>query len=996
MSEFRWRTAAAAVAISAIAAWVAGAQIAPRAPAATRAPQAPAAPPAAATVGGMRIAQMELDQRAQQTTADYRGRTGGELPPEVVPIMRRQLLESLIRRDLLILEAQRRGLVGSEQEAEAQLKSDPFFQVNGRFDPARYEQARQQNPAAVTNALRGLRLNLGARDLLQRLQAEKGPNEAELRARAARALTSANFEYLVLRSADFGDKSTEPRESDVIEDYRAHLTDYHRPARATFTVVFVDQPELSDSVAAIPAAATAWTSRMKQGADSILAAVAAGRTLEEASQGYGGPHRNQVVVLDNFPGYWQGGPATKAAVFAAQPGSILPQPLPAQKGWLVVRVDSVQAAHTLPLQEVARAIRSRLRSERRATNEEREVQALYGELRDSLKVTAYRLRYAIADTASLDPERPTAAEIDHYYRGHLADYSSFSSQTGGVIAKPLEEVRGDVQARLQRERRLERSRGVAERLLATWARGRRDVAAEQRLHLRDVGPVPTGSPVDTGLVGAMLGDSLTQRQGALGQGLARSPRGWVAFDVYQEIPDYLPPFEQARREVARRRAARRLHDDELGARRLFEASPQRFANGPTIHYTRGFVGIPNVLTIHLTRAEVERFHREHMDQFSAPELVRASHILISPRDATPEADREAKARADSLLERLRAGEDFAELASRVTDDPATKENGGDLGMFGRGTMLSEVERAAFAMRPGDLSPEPIKTVVGYHLIKVREYVPLVAQPLAQIYADVAEAAAREKADSLALQRADSLLLSLRTADQARAAANHLGLVTVSYVHATGDRSGYPEELHPYYQKLETLKPGQVLSLHPKIAGMGYAVTWVDSISPPGLPTWEKVRDRALEAYRAEAGLRALEAKRAELDSLMQAGWSFDSVGVVWGGLLRGKDITPGQRIVGIGTGGPVDTLLFGLHGNDGLPPGRLSDWITLPLGITRLRAGEARPPDTNTLTTRVESERRVGTERALVGYFDELKRRYPVRILDRKLRDVPLPQPPPR
>ncbi len=996
MSEFRWRTVAAAVAVAAMAAWVAGAQVAPRAPAAAQTPQAPAPPPAAATVGTRRIPQAELEQRAQVAASDYKGRTGSDLPPEVRPLMRRQLLESLIRRDLLILEAQRRGLLGSEEEAEAQLKKDPFFQVDGRFDPARYEQVRLQNPAALATTLRDLRGTLGARDLLTRVQSERGPSEVELRARATRALTHISVDYLALRRPDFDDSDAEPRESEVLDYYRLHGADRLEPARATFSAVFVDQPALSDAEAENPAATTAWNSRMKQRADSILAAVAAGRTLEEASRDVGGLHPNQVVVPGNFPGYWQGSPATNAALFSASPGTILPHPVRAQKGWLVVRVDDVQPAHATPLQNVAREIRSRLRSERLATREEGELRPLYDRLRDSLKLTGYRLRYAVADTSALAPVRLTPAEIDRYYRGHLADYSSFSSRLGGVAAKSLDEVRPDVEARLQSERRLERSRGIAAQLLDTWARGRRNASLERRLRVRDVGPLVPGLPADSGSVGTMLGDSLTRREGALGPGLARSARGWVAFDIYQEVPEYVPSFEQTRRELTLRRTARRLQDDEEGARRFFDASPQRFTDGPVIHYTRAFVATPSPLTIHLTRADVERFHRDHMDRFSAPELVRASHILISPRDATPEADQEAKARADSLLARLREGEDFADMAARVTDDPATQENGGDLGQFGRGTMLPEVERAAFAMRPGDLSPEPVKSPVGYHILKAREYVPMVAQPLPLIYADVAEAAAQEKADTIAIQRVDSLLHFLKNADQARAAATRLGLVTISYVHTSGNWSQYPATLHAYYQQLETLKAGQILPMRTKLGGMGYPLTWVDSIAPPAPPDWKKARDRALEAYRADRNLRALAAKRAELDSLLQAGWSFDSLGALWGGLQHADDLMAGQRITGIGTSGGLDTLLFGLAGTDGLPPGALSDWITLSTGIVRMRTSAIRPPDASALTAHMENERRVETERALVTYFEELKKRYPVRILDRTLRDVALSPPPAR
>jgi hypothetical protein len=336
---------------------------------------------------------------------------------------------------------------------------------------------------------------------------------------------------------------------------------------------------------------------------------------------------------------------------------------------------------------------------------------------------------------------------------------------------------------------------------------------------------------------------------------------------------------------------------------------------------------------------------------------------------------------------LREGEDFAEMATRVTDDPATKENGGDLGPFGRGAMLPEVERAAFGMRPGDLSAEPVRSAAGYHLIKAREYVPMVAQPLSHIYSDVAEMAAQEKADSAAMQCADSL---------ARDAVRRLELDTYSYEYTSGEASKYPPTLHSYYQQLETLQPGQVLSLRPRIGGMGYAVSWVDSISAPAPSDWDKAREKALEAYRADAGRRAIGAKRAELDSLMQAGWSFDSIGVIWGGLRNANDVGPGQTIAGVGTSGLVDTLLFGLHGTDGLAPGVLSDWITLSAGILRVRTNQIRPPDAGALTARVEGERRTETERALVGYFEELKKRYPVRILDRTLRDVTLPPPPTR
>jgi parvulin-like peptidyl-prolyl isomerase len=973
-------------------AWVAGAQIAPPAAPAARTPAA-APPPAIATVGELRIPQAELDQRAQQALAEYKGRTGSDLPAEVVPIARRQMLESLIRRDLLILEARRRGMLATAEAAEVELKRDPYFQTNGRFDQARFDQVRLQHPDAVATAIQGLRVSLAARDLLAKLQAEKGPDRNELRGRARRALTHASVEYLILRRAEFDGSYPEPHESEVLEYHRTHAAEFHRPARATLSVVFVDQPALSDSEAAIPSVAAAWNAQRRATADSILAAVKAGRTLAEASQSQGGPRPNQSVLLENFPGYWKGDAASRSAVFAAKPGTVLPEPVPALKGWLVVRVDDVQPEHVAPLREVARTIRTRLRDEGRRETEDRDLRGLYAALRDSLMVTAYRARYAVADTGVVDAGPVGAADLERYYRSHLADYSSFSGTAGGVVAKTLDEVRDDVRARLLRERRLERSHDLAAGLFDAWAHRRRDAAVEKRLGLRDVGPIVPGWPADTGSAGRVLGDTLSLRAGVLGPGLVRVPRGWMAFDVYQALPGQVLTFEQARDRLLKRRAQRRAQEDEQGARRLFDETPRRFAGGSVIHYTRAFVPVPSVLQVHLSRAEVMRYYREHLDQFTAPEMVRASHILISPRDATPAADHEARVRADSVLERLRAGEDFATLAKKVTDDPATADNGGDLGLFGRGAMLPEVERAAFALRAGDLTQQPVRSPVGYHLIKVHEYVPLVAQPLPHIYADLSAAAAEAKADSLAQARADSLMRILTSAPQGREAARRMGLVTLSYPHSAGEREAYPVELHPYYQQLETLKPGEVLPLKHQFGGMGWAITWVDSISPPATPTWEQGRARALEAYRSGAGERALEAKRAELDSLMHGGWSFDSVAVAWGGLQRVEDLTPGQRFPGIGSGGRVDTLVFGRNGDDGEPVGQLSDWITLPAGATRVRTVAIRAPEPNALTTRLENDSRMETDKALTGYFEELKKRYPVKILDRKLRDVMLPQP---
>lgn len=112
----------------------------------------------------------------------------------------------------------------------------------------------------------------------------------------------------------------------------------------------------------------------------------------------------------------------------------------------------------------------------------------------------------------------------------------------------------------------------------------------------------------------------------------------------------------------------------------------------------------------------ELFDQQRGQLQERPELIGIEQVLIQP--APPEASFDsARVRIDSLLTRVRAGEDFAALAREASEDPGSASNGGDLGWFRRGTMVREFEQAAFGLFDGQVS-EPIRTEFGYHIIKV--------------------------------------------------------------------------------------------------------------------------------------------------------------------------------------------------------------------------------------------------------------------------------------
>lgn len=114
------------------------------------------------------------------------------------------------------------------------------------------------------------------------------------------------------------------------------------------------------------------------------------------------------------------------------------------------------------------------------------------------------------------------------------------------------------------------------------------------------------------------------------------------------------------------------------------------------------------------------YYDQHPEQFTKPESVRASHILVTvqPTD-TPDQKSEKKAKAEQLRAKLLDGEDFAACASENSDCPS-KAQGGDLGEFRRGMMVKPFEDAAFTQEVGAIGPI-VETQFGYHIIKVTDH-----------------------------------------------------------------------------------------------------------------------------------------------------------------------------------------------------------------------------------------------------------------------------------
>jgi peptidyl-prolyl cis-trans isomerase D len=267
----------------------------------------------------------------------------------------------------------------------------------------------------------------------------------------------------------------------------------------------------------------------------------------------------------------------------------------------------------------------------------------------------------------------------------------------------------------------------------------------------------------------------------------------------------------------------------------------------------------------VTDADVEgAYERDRAARYTQPEQRRASHILFKgDRDARPEAVARIEAKARVVLKRARAGEDFAELAKRHSED-GSAGGGGDLSFFGRGQMVKEFEDAAWALPVGGVS-DLVRSPFGLHIIKVTDSRPGRTVPLEEV-----RGALREQ---LQMDRARGLVQK-RSLDFARAAAGgKLEAVARSQgltVSETGPVRGGDAlpglaASQPVAVRMMSLKPGDVSDPIPLPSGQ--VVVQVTATVPPEPRPFEEVRaeverDLAQETSRAAVAEAVAAVRRA--------------------------------------------------------------------------------------------------------------------------------------
>jgi peptidyl-prolyl cis-trans isomerase C len=153
----------------------------------------------------------------------------------------------------------------------------------------------------------------------------------------------------------------------------------------------------------------------------------------------------------------------------------------------------------------------------------------------------------------------------------------------------------------------------------------------------------------------------------------------------------------------------------------------------------------------ITDAKLKAHYDANKSNYKEGETITASHILVKTE---PEAE--------ALLEELKGGKDFAELAKEKSTGPSAPQ-GGDLGSFGRGRMVPDFEQAAFALKAGEVS-QPVKTRFGWHVIKVTEHTEGKQQDFEQAKEEIRKALVTEYIQEMIQALQDKAAIEIKNPD----------------------------------------------------------------------------------------------------------------------------------------------------------------------------------------------------------------------------------------
>ncbi len=253
----------------------------------------------------------------------------------------------------------------------------------------------------------------------------------------------------------------------------------------------------------------------------------------------------------------------------------------------------------------------------------------------------------------------------------------------------------------------------------------------------------------------------------------------------------------------------------------------------------------------VTDADLQTYYNAHKADYHVDQQVKIRHILIkSAQGADAKTDAAAKAKAQGLLDQIRKGGDFAALAKANSDDPGSKDSGGELGYVkANGQMVKPFQDAAMGLRAGQTS-DLVRTNFGWHILQAEARDDAHDKPLSEVGAEIRPILEQQKASAALTGFAQSVTAEAGKVGLDKAAAAHgLHVTTTEPVSSAGPIAGLPDGSQ-VLQGAFGQKPGAVPQM--TAAGQGASVIFqtVDA-QPAHAPTFADWKSHVLDDYRAE-------------------------------------------------------------------------------------------------------------------------------------------------
>jgi len=279
----------------------------------------------------------------------------------------------------------------------------------------------------------------------------------------------------------------------------------------------------------------------------------------------------------------------------------------------------------------------------------------------------------------------------------------------------------------------------------------------------------------------------------------------------------------------------------------------------------------------ITDADLKAQYQQNIQQYEVPNRVHAEHILLMTVGKTTDAEvEEIHQKAEDVLKQAKKGSNFEELAKKYSEDPGSKDKGGDLGWITQGQTVPEFEKTAFGLEKGKIS-DLVKTQYGFHIIKVLDKETAHTKPFDEVKESIRTPLLLSKADKLASDEADQLSAAIRRSNKASlddlAKQFHLSLGETRAVTATDPilELGNSKEAKEAIFRLRQ----DELSL-PIRTDRGYLVLSVKQIQPAHPGTLDEVRDKIVGELKQQKANELARTKAEDLAKRVKGGEKFEA------------------------------------------------------------------------------------------------------------------------